>query len=133
MTSTRWGPVLEKLAEQGLISLFCIDEAHEVEQSGRHFRPEFKTAMKVIPHLIKLMPRPCPHILLSATLLRSDIDVCTELLGDMRPNILHGRLDCRNIKFTTHISGDSASSLQLSAQNDFKESPYHQQIWYTRS
>ena len=68
MTSTQWGPVLEKLAKQGLVSFFCIHEVHEIEQSGRHFRPEFKKAVTVIPQLIKLMPRPCPCILLLAML-----------------------------------------------------------------
>ena len=133
MTSTRWGPMLGKLAKQGLISFFCIDKAHEVEQSGQHSRPEFKKAVSVIPQLGKLMPRLCPHILLSVTLLPTDIDVCPNLLGDMRPNILHGPLDHWNIKFTTHITGDSASSLKASAANDFIESPNHQQIWYTHS
>ena len=69
MTSTRWGPVLEKLARRrGLISFFCIDEAHKVEQGGRHFRPEFKKVVAVISQLIKLMSRPCSRILLSTTL-----------------------------------------------------------------
>ena len=80
MTSTRWDPVLEKLAKRRLVSFFCIDEAHEVEQSGRHFRPEFKNAESVFPQLMKLMPHPCPHILISATLLRTDANVCTNLL-----------------------------------------------------
>ena len=68
MTSTRWGAVLEELAKQRLVSFFCIDDAHEAGKSGWHFRPEFKKAVKVIPQLIRLMPRPCPRILLSATL-----------------------------------------------------------------
>ena len=40
-----------------------------------------------------------------------DVNVCTNLPGDMRPNIVHGPLDCRNIKFMSHIIGDSVLSL----------------------
>ena len=86
-----------------------------------------------MPTLIKIILRPCPHFLLSATILPVDVDVCTNLLGNIRPNILRGLLDCRNIKSTTHITGDSVSSLKASAANDFIQSPNHQQIWYTHS
>jgi superfamily II DNA helicase RecQ len=133
LSSQKWGPVLERLARKGVISLFCIDEAHEVEQSGRFFRPEFKAAVAAIPRLVKIMPKPVPRVLLSATLRQRDVDVCAQLLGDMRPNVLAGPLDRRSIKVTVHISGDSASSLKNSAKRDFAVSPYHQQIWYTHS
>ena len=56
MTSTKWGTVLVKLAKRGLISFFCIDEDHDVDQSGRHFRSEIKKAVKVTLQLIRLMP-----------------------------------------------------------------------------
>ena len=56
----KWGRVWETLARRGFISYFCIDEAHEVEQSGRSFRPVFKEATAFIPRLLRLMPRPAP-------------------------------------------------------------------------
>ena len=125
LTSQKWDPVLEQPAQKGLISLFCIDEAHEVEQSGRFFRPEFKLTVAVIPRLVKIMSKPVPCVLLSATLCQRDIDVCTQLLGNMRPNVPAGPLDCRTIKVTIHVSGDLASSLKNSAKRDFAVSPYH--------
>ena len=76
LSSQKWGPELEKLARKGVISLFCIDKAHEVEQSGRFFRPEFKAAVAAISRLVKMMPVPVPRVLLSATLRQRDVDVC---------------------------------------------------------
>ena len=97
LSSQKWGPVLERLAWKGVISLFCIDEAHEVEQSGRFFRPEFKTAVAAIRRLVQMMPVPVPRVLLSATLGQRDVDVCAQLLGDIRPNVLAGPLDRRSM------------------------------------
>ena len=65
LSSQKWGPVLEQLAQKGVIFLFCIDEAHEVKQSRRFFRPEFKASVAAIPCIIKMMPVPVPRVLLS--------------------------------------------------------------------
>ena len=42
-----WYGVIASLARRGLVSLFCIDEAHTVQQCGRNFRPEFVGATKI--------------------------------------------------------------------------------------
>ena len=119
MTSTRWAPVLERLAQWGLTSLFCINKAHEVQQSSCFFQPESEAAVTVIPKLISLILRPCTRILLSATLHHSDVDVHTELLGDMRLDNLRSKLDFSTIKFTTHISSASAVSVKKITARDF--------------
>ena len=64
----KWVPIWEMLARRGLIAYFCIDEAHEVEQSGRSFCTVFQDAVKMIANLVKMMPRPAPRIIMSATL-----------------------------------------------------------------
>ena len=65
-----------------------------------------------------------PRILLSATMLKSDVKVCTELLGGMKPNVLHGELSRRNIRSRVFISGNAGSSLRKSARLDFEGSPH---------
>ena len=68
--------------------MIVIDEVHFIRQSGRSFRQEFQTMLQFLAHLLKLMPRPCPRLLLSATVLEEDVNECTAVFGNMCPNIL---------------------------------------------
>ena len=133
MKSKTWQVVLATLARRGLIQMLVVDEAHSISQAGRHFRPEFVVAVKYLGHPLTLMPYRVPRVLLSATMLKSDIDIIVELLKDKPPIVLHGRLDRRTISFKVIISGSSASSLKKNARRDFKARPNAQQIWYTHS
>ena len=76
--------------------MFCIDEAHYVEQHGRSFRKEFVSAVTSIPKLIALMPHPVPRIAMSASFCKDDRDTVTAFLGgDMIPNVIEGSLAWR--------------------------------------
>ncbi|KAL7449133.1 hypothetical protein ACHAWC_001222 [Mediolabrus comicus] len=61
-----WFHILKDLAAKGLISMFCIDEAHYVQQAGRSFRVEFVEAVQSIATLRRKMPTPAPCIAISA-------------------------------------------------------------------
>jgi hypothetical protein len=126
-TSNTWRPVLESIARRGLIQMIVIDEVHYIRQSAS-FRPEFATMMKVLARLPAIMPRPCPRLLLSATMTPADVDQCKVIFGGMRPNILHGPLDRRRILFKTVVTGNVASSLRYSARCALKSGPGDQQI-----
>ena len=76
-----WYKVLCNLAEKGYISLFCIDKAHTIEQSGRSFRPEFITAVTNIAALKKMMINPVPMIAMSANFRKIDRDRVSLLFG----------------------------------------------------
>ena len=117
----------------GLLQLIVVNEAHFINQSGRHFRPEFLTAVRYLGHLIRLMPRRVPRVLMSATLLKSDIDLIIKLMEDMEPQVLHGPLDRRTIAFKVFVSGRGRTTLKKSAKYHFKKRPKAQQIWYTNS
>ena len=69
-SNKKWQSVLMELAKNGLIQLVIIDEAHFVSQSGRHFRPEFYSAVKFLGNMVKAMPTRVPRVLLSATMLK---------------------------------------------------------------
>ena len=131
LNTKAWQSLLEKLARRELVSSVVLDEAHFVEQSGRHFRPEFITTTQFLGNLVGRMPTPSPRTLLSTTVVKNDIKKCVELLGNKQLNILHGPLDRRTIKFTVVISGDAVCSLKKSARNSYKADPEKQQIRYT--
>ena len=82
LTSASWKKLLKDLARKSLLSIFIIDKAHYVKQSGRHFRPEFESAVKLLGHLLTLMSKGNLVVLISATSLQDDVDrCCTDLLG----------------------------------------------------
>ena len=123
--------LLETLTKEDNIRLFVIDELHFISQSGRNFRPEFKLAIKFLGDLLRMMSQLVPRILLSATMLKSDIYECTDLLCRMKPNVLHSDLSRQDIMFRVIISGKESTSLKKSARLDFEESSQEQDLWYT--
>jgi hypothetical protein len=80
-SSSKWWKPLMKLSKGGLMALICIDEAHEVAQQGRSFRPEFIEAVRCLNVLFAASSRPLPRILMSATIQNSDVDF---LLRELR-------------------------------------------------
>jgi len=93
------------LARRGLISLFCIDEAHSIEQSGHAFHTEFVDAAMNGHKLLQLMPTPVPRVIMSATLRQNNEDSVTNLFGGMTPNVMHGCLARRGTIFLCIVSG----------------------------
>ena len=128
-----WVHLLNNLAEKGLISLFCIDEAHYIQQAGRSFRTEFVEAVESIAKLIRNMPSPVPCIAMSATFTECDRNRVTELLGGRTPAISAGGLGRRSTTFTCHVSGQPSTSLKSSATHHLQQSPTKQQIFYSNS
>ena len=120
LTSEPWRKVLSGLARKGMILMIVVDEAHYVNQSGRHFRPEFKSAANCLGELIKIMPRPVPRVLLLATLSDSNVDKCTGCLGNKAPSVLHGSLARHEIDFRVIISGNVTSSLKRCAKKTLR-------------
>ena len=53
-TSSTWQPVLETLANRGLVQMIVIEEVHYIRQSVA-FWPEFGTMMLVLACLLTLM------------------------------------------------------------------------------
>jgi len=125
--------VFMPLAHKGFISLFCVDEAHHIEQSGRSFRTEFVDACVNGTKLLRCSPTPFPRIAMSASFRDSDKSTCTRLLGGMEPNVMHGSLARRGTVFSCHISGQSTKTLKTSALELLKSHPTKQQLWYTNS
>ena len=125
--------VLTKLSKRGAISSICIDKAHSIEQSGRSFRTEFIDEVKNLNKLSSLMPTPVPRIAMSATLRQVDRDRITTLLGDMKPNIMHGSLARRGTVFSCFVLGDCCRTFKKSAEAFHKAKPTKQQLWYYNS
>ncbi len=109
-SSSLWWKHLMKLSNAGLMSLVCIDEAHEVAQSGRSFCPEFVEAVKCLNILVDASSRPLPRIIMSATMRNSDVDF---LLQEMKTNradpnvgIFWQKMNRRTISINVLFSGN---------------------------
>lgn len=77
---------LYKIAEQGLLKYFVVDEAHLVAQWGNDFRPEFQAMSGMRRELVKRCPsgKAFRTLLLSATLTQESFDVLETLFSDGR-------------------------------------------------
>ena len=132
-TNSSWFPTIAHLAKKGYISLYCIDEAHCIEQQGRHFRPEFISAVTNIGVLYKMMPKPCPRIAMSATFRQADQDVVSSLLGTKPDSVFWLGMDRRRICIDVVVSGNPISSIRSSLTNDYNDNHTQKVIIYTNS
>jgi hypothetical protein len=129
---SHWGKLLRTVASRGLISTFCIDEAHNVSLQA-HFRPEFLTAATFMKELYDLQPEKAPFIAMSATFRREDQDALSTHLG-MQPTYVEWTdMDRRRIFFDVQVSGSPATSIRTSVDFDYKTDRNIKTIVYTNS
>eukprot|EP00956_Cyclotella_meneghiniana_P004040 scaffold4901_cov50-Cyclotella_meneghiniana.AAC.1 len=128
-----WMKTFSSLATKGLIKTVAIDEAHEIEQSGRSFRKEFVEAAKSLDLLIKSMPQPVPRLLMSATFRRSDYESVASVFEMNNVAVMQGPLARRSTKFEFFVEGNPAKSLVKSARAHITLHPDKQQMWYCNS
>jgi superfamily II DNA helicase RecQ len=128
-----WLPLLDRLAKKDLISMLAIDEAHEVHQSGRNFRPEFFDAVENMKKLYDVLPRPVPRLVMSATMTSEDIDVVTKNFGIDRYVMMCGSLARRQTLFRFRVSGNPAKSVVQLGADKLSAQPDKQQLWYCNS
>ena len=95
--------------------------------------PEFKEAVQFFGHLLTVIPRSILVVLLSATILETDVHVCTDLLGTEKLCVLHDSLERRSIDFRVFASGSAGNSLKKRAREHLSEREEAQHIWYTGS
>ena len=133
-TGSQWLTIMKELARKGRISMFVIDEAHYVEQAGRSFRKEFVHAVEAVAlQIFPLLPRPIPHLYMSASYHEEDRARVTRVMRKIQPNLMHGSLSRRGTVFSCQISGGPTTSMRSSAERDLRDHPTKQQIWFTNS
>ena len=130
---SRWLRMFDDIGQKDLISMVAIDEAHEVHQSGRNFRPEFMEAVANLNWLIDRMPRPVPRLIMSATMTEEDVTIVSRLFGMKNSIMMCGSLERRNTFFKFEVKGDSARAMLRSAESDLINQPNNQQLWYCNS
>jgi ATP-dependent DNA helicase RecQ/bloom syndrome protein len=136
-SSSKWWKPLMKLSKGGLMALICIDEAHEVAQQGRFFRPEFVEAVKCLNVLFDASSRPLPRIIMSATMQNSDVDF---LLSEMKtdranPNvrIFWQKMNRRSISIDVLFSGNPTLTVGSSLNRYYSSNHDSKSIVYTNS
>ena len=85
--SSFWFTCLFELALKNLIQQICIDEAHSVAQDGRNFRPEFRSAVKMLQSIYDGQIKKCNRIAMSATFRQCNQNVITDLLAKNKQDI----------------------------------------------
>ena len=88
----RWVGLIETFAWQGHVSLFFIDKAHCVQQSGQNFRPKFITAVNKMKLFVQSSPIYVIAIAMSATFHKIDRCKVAQLLGITNPTMFMGVL-----------------------------------------
>ena len=110
-----------------------IDEAHSVAQDGLNFHQEFVLAMKMLNKLFNNQQTPCNCIAMSATLLKADQDIITNLLKRPHNRVIWLELSCQGVKFDVIVSGcPTLSGMQIVMQ-DYKYPTNMKMIVYTNS
>ena len=87
-----WIQFIQNIVNRGHLSLFCIDEAHYVYQNGRHFRPNFLTAIDSIKTMVESSVICTPMIAMSDTVCLIDQTTLSVGLGVDHPTVIHGPL-----------------------------------------
>ena len=129
-----WLDVVKTLARRGQLSLFVIDEAHSIEQSGRDFRPDFKEAVINMKNIIDTMPHRIPILAMSATLKKKDMKTISQCLGIDGPSaIMRGSLARRSVMFRVDVTGDPTTAMKTSTVDDLSGDSTIQEIWYSNT
>jgi superfamily II DNA helicase RecQ len=114
--------------------MLAVDEAHEVHQSGRNFRPEFFDAVDNMKMLYKAIPHPVPRLVMSATMTMEDINVVRKRVGiDHYVMMCGSPLACRQTLFQFKVSGNPGKSVVQLGADKLEEQPDKQQLWYCNS
>jgi superfamily II DNA helicase RecQ len=127
-----WAPVFRRLANRGLISVFCIDEAHSINRQ-RHFRPEFVDAALFMKTLYESQPEKRPFVAMSATFRREDQQSLFDLLKLEPTFVAWTDMNRRRIFFDVQVSGNPLLSIKSSLEFDFRTNPDIKAIVYTNS
>jgi hypothetical protein len=121
------------LATKGLVRLMVIDEAHCVNQDGRNFRPEFKSAVRTLKSIHAAQRDPPSIIAMSATFRQDDQNVIADLLGCPPDKVIWLELARRGIKFEVVVSGNPLSSISKRVSRDYRVETDLKTIVYTNS
>lgn len=119
---SRYNDLFIKMVENGLLSLFCIDEAHSVVMQGREFRKEFQHAISNISIIIKRSRVKVPIIVMTGSLRkkhRVELDKLLELDGKYK--LIKGNMGRRSISITVSFEAQTARAIKTKLTNAFNE------------
>lgn len=117
-----WYPLLMKLARQGFISAFCIDEVHATVENADSFRPEFKDGIDTINELLRVSKahhpdKSIPVLAMSATFRIPEQRSFNKIMGRFPDMVEWGPMDKRGTGIFTKIVG----SVGVALMNAWKE------------
>ncbi len=102
-------------------------------QDGRHFCPEFQSAITNLKDLYLTQPLKCNIIAISATFRQSDQDIIINLLGRFPDKVIWLELLRQGIRFDVIVSGSPSLSITSCVTQDYKYETDTKTIIYTNS
>ena len=136
--NTKWHPLLRRLAIDGHIKGFVVDEVHTAVEYSDSFRPEFKDAVEAISSLAALSKRHhptlhLPTVAMSATFRIPEQKLFNTLFGAQADLVSWGDMDKRSVAIMCTITGNPLNQLAKDLANNASDEKDSQFLVYSNS
>ena len=119
---SRCNDLFVKMAQHGLLSLFCVDEAHSVVVQGREFRKEFQHAISSMSTTIKRSVVKVYIVVITRSLRKKHHLKLEKLLGlDGNYKLVSGNVDWRSMSIAISFNAQTTRAIKTKLTHMFKD------------
>jgi len=135
---TKWFKTLASVARRGLISGFCVDEAHATVEHSDSFRPESAAGVQSINVLTAISQKhhpgkELPYLVMPATFTIPEQRQYNAMCNRFPDMVDWGEMDKRNVGVFCKIAGDPVNELLKDWKKNVTKTPDAQSLLYSNS